>query len=326
MNVRSFLPALMAGAFVFAALAVQPASARWPEKPVRLVVPYPPGGNVDVAARVVAGRLQEMLGQPFIIENRAGAGGMIAGEYVAKAAPDGYTLLVSSNGPVLFSPLIFRRTSYQWRKDFVTIGSISFTPMAVVVHPALPAKNLNEFFALARRDPAKITMGSSSAGSINHLASELLQSAANTKWTTVHYKGNAPAMTDLVGGQVQFSIEQVSSAMPFITDGRLRPLAVTSLKRVSSLPDVPTLDELGFKGFEAVTFTGLFAPAGIPGDIVQQLNAALTKILVERPVIEKFDGIGAEARASGADEFLSYLQKEDAKWSPVIKQANVVAE
>lgn len=320
MNLRALL-------FAFAAIAITtPALARWPEKPVRLVVPYPPGGNVDVAARAIAAGMQKAFGQNFIVDNRAGAGGMIAGEHVAKSPPDGYTLLVASNGPVLFSPLIFRRTPYEWRKDFIAVGSISFTPMALQVHPSLPVRSLKAFLALAKREPGKLTMGSASAGSINHLASELLQSTAGVRWTTVHYKGNAPATADLLGGQVQFSIEQVSVTLPFIKQGRLRPLAVTSLTRIASLPDVPTLDELGYKGFEAVTFTGLFAPAGTPKDIVTQLNAALAKILDDRQVTERFAAFGAEARASASGEFFEYLKKEDAKWTPVIKQANIVAD
>ena len=307
-------------------LATVASAQSWPDKPVHLVVPYPPGGNVDSAARAIAPKLQEALGQPIIVDNKAGAGGMIGGEFVAKSAADGYTLFVAANGPLLFSPMIFNRAAYNWQKDFVTIGSISFTPMVLQVHPSTPARSLNEFFELTKKEPGKVTMASPGAGTTNHLASELLQMQTGTKWTTVHYKGNAPATTDLLGGQVQFNFDQISVALPFIKEKRVVPLAVTSLTRVPSLPDVPTFDEAGFKGFEAVTFTGLFAPAGTPRDVVAKLSAALTRAVQDKDVIDKFVQQGAEARAMRPDAFFDYLKVEDAKWTPVIKQANIKAD
>jgi tripartite-type tricarboxylate transporter receptor subunit TctC len=299
---------------------------QWPDHPVHLVVPYPPGGNVDSAARAISGKLQEALGQPVIIENKAGAGGMIGGEYVAKAAPDGYTLFVAANGPLLFSPVIFGRAAYNWQKDFVTIGSISFTPMVLQVHPSTPARTLKEFFDAAKKDPGKMTMASPGAGTTNHLASELLQMTTGVRWTTVHYKGNAPATTDLLGGQVQFNFDQISVALPFIKDKRVWPLAVTSLTRVPSLPDVPTFDESGFRGFEATTFTGLFAPAGTPKEIVARLAAALARAVQDKDVVDKFAQQGAEGRAMKPEAFFEYLKAEDAKWTPVIRQANIKAD
>jgi tripartite-type tricarboxylate transporter receptor subunit TctC len=299
---------------------------QWPDKPVRLVVPYPPGGNVDSAARIVSGKLQEALGQPFVVENKAGAGGMIGGEAVAKSPPDGYTLFVAANGPLLFSPVIYSRAAYNWQKDFTTIGSISFTPMVLQLHPSLPYTSLKDLIESAKKDPGKLTMASPGAGTTNHLASELLQMTTGAKWTTVHYKGNAPATTDLLGGQVQFNFDQISVALPFIKDKRTRALAVTSLARVPSLPDVPTFDESGFKGFEATTFTGLFAPAGTPKEIVAKLSAALAKVLQDKDVVDKFAQLGSEARAMRAEAFFEYLNAEDAKWTPVIRQANIKAD
>ena len=320
----SFIRRIIATALVAAAPF---ASAQtWPDKPIRLVVPYPPGGNVDIAARTIAPKLQEALGQPIVIENKAGAGGMIGGELVARSPPDGYTLFVAANGPLLFSPLIYARAPYNWQKDFVAIGSINFTPMVLQVHPSVPAKSVKEFFDLARKDPGKITMASPGAGTTNHLASELLQMQTGTRWTTVHYKGNAPATTDLLGGQVQFNFDQISVALPFIKEKRVNALAVTSLKRVPSMPDVPTFEEAGFKGFEAVTFTGLFAPAGTPRPVVDKLAAALSRAVQDKEVIDKFAQAGAEARSMPPDAFFDYLKREDAKWSPVIRQANVKAD
>lgn len=304
-----------------------PASAAWPEKPVKLVVPYPPGGNVDNAARIVADGLEQLLGQPFVIDNRAGAGGLIAGEYVKKSRPDGYTIFVAANGPLLFSPLILDRgDAYNWKKDFQTIGSISFTPMVLQVHPSLEAKNLRELFALAAQMGDRLLMASPGAGTSNHLTSELLQSVVGVKWTTVQYRGNAPATTDLLGGQVHFNFDQISVALPYIQAGKLRPLAVTSAKRIPSLPDVPTFQEQGFADFEAVTFTGLFAPAQTPAEVKKTLSTALAEILGRPDVIKRFTVMGSEARAMSPDAFFDYVSKEDAKWTAVIKQANIKLE
>jgi tripartite-type tricarboxylate transporter receptor subunit TctC len=313
---------LMALAAVCAAPAV---AAAWPAKPVRIVVPYPPGGNVDVAARIIAPGLQAAFGQPFIVDNKSGAGGMIGGEDVARSAPDGYTLFLAANGPLLFSPLIFRRAAYKWDKDFVPISSVSFTPLVLQVRPSLPVRNVQELLEMARRDPGKLTMASPGAGTTNHLVSELLQSLTGAHWTTAHYKGNAPATTDLLGGQVDFNFDQVSVSLPFIKEGKVRALAVTTAARVPSLPDVPTFAEAGVQGMEASTFTGLLAPKGTPPEIVQRLSAALEKILKEKDVIARFEGLGAEARGSTPEAFARYLAKEDARWTPIIKNANITA-
>ena len=309
------------------ALAVAgPAVAQtWPDKPVRLVVPYPPGGNVDTAARLVAPGLQEILGQPFLIENKAGAGGMIAGEAVAKSAPDGYTFFFTANGPLLFSPLIFKRTPYVWDKDFVPVSSVSFTSILLQVHPSFPAKSVKELIEAAKKEPGRLLMASPGAGTSNHLLSELLQGLTGTSWTTVHYKGNAPATTDLIAGRVQFNFDQISVATPYIKQGQTRPLAVTSEKRVPSLPDVPTFAEEGYPAMEAATFTGVVAPVGTPKEIIARLHDALAKVLKDKSVLQRFEGIGAEGRSSTPEAFGAYLKKEYDKWAPVIVKANISA-
>jgi tripartite-type tricarboxylate transporter receptor subunit TctC len=299
---------------------------RWPEKPVRMVLAYPAGGNSDVATRVIAPKLQEILGQPFLVENKPGAGGMIAGELVAKSAPDGYTLFVTANAPILFSPMVFGRSPYLWHRDFVAVGSVSFTPLVLVVSPSLPVRTVAELVALAKAQPGRLTMASSGVASGNHLLSELLQMASGASWLTVQYKGGAPLMNDLLGGQVQFAFDQASTSLPHVRSGRLRALAVATAKRVPSMPEVPTFAESGYADIEGETFTGIFAPAGTPREIVMRLSAALAKILQDKIVIERFAAIGADARASTPEEFTEYLRKEDAKWTPVIKRANIRAE
>jgi tripartite-type tricarboxylate transporter receptor subunit TctC len=306
-------------------LATAPAFAEdWPAKPIHMVVPYPPGGNVDTAARILASELNKALGQPVIVDNKAGAGGLIAGEYVAKADPDGYTLFMAANGPLLYSPTIFNRPLYHWKKNFVPISMVSLTPLLVQVNPSVPVKTVPELIALAKSK--RITMASPGAGTTNHLMSEMLQKVTGATWTTVHYKGNAPATNDLLAGIVQFNIDQVSVAQPFIKEGRTRALAVIAPKRVPWLPEVPTLAEQGIKGVEGETFTGLLAPAGTPQPVIDKLSAALKTILAKPEVVHRFYDVGAEAQWMSPRDFSSYLAKEEATWIPIIKAANIKAD
>jgi len=319
------LASLAFTALLTAALSDPAAAQQWPTRSVKLIVPYPAGGNVDGAARIVADKLQTMLGQPFIVENKAGAGGLIAGEAFAKSTPDGYTLFVGANGPVLFAPEIAKRDAYSWKRDFLPITSISMTPLVLEVHPSVPAKDLKEFFDLVR-EPGKLTMASPGAGTTNHLLSELVQSTLGIQWVTAHYRGNAPAINDLIGGQVQFALDQISVGLPFIKNGMVRALAVTGTHRASWIPDVPTFAELGYKEFDGQTFTGLFAPAGTSAEIVGKLHDTMAAILRDTAIVEKFNALGAEAVMMTPAEFRSYLEAEDGKWIPIVRKANLKAD
>jgi tripartite-type tricarboxylate transporter receptor subunit TctC len=298
----------------------------WPERPVTIVVPYTPGGNVDTSARVIANGLSAELGQPFVVNNRPGAAGLIGAEYVAKSTPDGYTLFVTPDGSLLFSTMILHRNAYDWQRDFIPIGAISYTPLVLQVNPSLPVKNVGDLIAMAKKDPDKLTMSTPGSGTTNHLVSELLQSLTGTHWTTVHYKGNAPATTDVTSGQVQFNFDQLSVSLPFIRDGRLRALAVTSSRRVPELPDVPTFEEAGVKGVEAGTTTGLFAPAHTPDDVVHKLREALARVLKQKDVVDKFAALASQASTMSPAEFADYLKASYAKWTPIIKKAGIDAE
>ena len=319
---KKFLAACAVAVFATAALA----QSQWPDKPVRLIVPYPPGGNVDSAARIITDRLAAIFNQQFLVENKAGAGGLIAGEFVARSAPDGYTFFVGANGPILFAPLIFKRDVYHWKKDFVPVSSVSFTSLVLQVNPSTPHKTVAQLLEAGRNPAVKLSMASPGAGTTNHLLSELVQEQSGAKWLTVQYKGNAPATSDLLGGQVDFNFDQVSVALPFIKDGRTRALAVSSPKRLSQLPDVPTLQEAGFKGLTAETFTGVLAPKGTPPEIVKRLSDALQKLLAEKGVQDKFAGLGAESRGSPPEQFTEYLTAEDERWTPIIKKINITSQ
>jgi len=318
MVIFSFMAALMA--------VVQPATLAaqdWPARTVRLVVPYPPGGNVDVAARILGERLQQELGQPFIFENRAGAGGLIGAESVAKAEPDGYTILIGANGPILFAPEMSTRRAYEWRRDFIPVTTVTLTPLVLQVRANLPADTLAKFLALARTPQAPLKMASPGPGTTNHLISEVMQARLGISWTTVQYRGNAPATNDVIAGHMDFNLDQLSVALPFLKDGRTRALAITGAQRSPDLPDVPTFTELGYAEFDGQTFTGLMLPARTPEAIVARLHAAAVKVLGEPGVQARLRAIGTMAAPMTRADFQQYLEKEDRTWLPVIKRLNI---
>ncbi|MGE0315327.1 MAG: Bug family tripartite tricarboxylate transporter substrate binding protein [Lautropia sp.] len=319
---RSIINALIA--FSLLAGAGPLLAQAWPQKPIRMIVPYAPGGNLDISVRLIAPRMKELLGQAIVVENKPGAGGMIAGELVAHADPDGYTIFVGANGPLLFSPIILNRAAYDWRKDFATIGPISFTGLVLQTRQGLGPKTLAEFLELAGRKD--LLMANAGAGSTNHLVSELVQMSMDKRWTTVNYKGNAPALAALLSGEVDFSFEQVSAAAPNIKAGKLVPLAVTSRTRNPLLPDVPTFGEAGVKDFEAVTWIGLFAPAGTPPEIVGRINEALRQTLADEALAARFAAMGSEARSMPTQAFAAFVAGEYEKWIPVIRRAGLASK
>ena len=305
-----------------------PAGAQeWPARQVRLIVPYPAGGNVDSAARIIADKLAGKA-RPALHRREQGRRRRPDRRRGVRedALPTATRCSSAPTVPVLFAPEIAKRDAYNWKRDFLPITSITMTPLVLEVHPSVPAKKLKEFIELARRDPGKLTMASPGQGTTNHLLSELMQSTLGLQWLTVHYRGNAPALNDLIGGQVQFALDQISVGLPSIKSGMLRALAVTGSHRASWLPDVPTFAELGYKELDGQTFTGLFAPARTPAEIVTKLHDTLAEILKDPAIIEKFNALGAEAVSMTPAEFTSYLEREDAKWIPVVRKANIKAD
>jgi tripartite-type tricarboxylate transporter receptor subunit TctC len=307
-----------------AGLASLTASAQaWPGKqPIRFVVPYPPGGASDVTARVLAQKLGESLKQTFVVENRAGANGIIALEVVAHSAPDGYTILMANLGPNAINPGVYSKLPYDSIKDFAPITLTSIVPQILVVSPTLPIKSVAELIAYAKAHPDELTYASAGNGSSNHLSAELFDSMAGVKLRHVPYKGDTPAMTDVMGGQVDVMFPTAIAAMPQVRSGKLRAIGVSSSKRIPSLPDVPAVAE-SLPGFEAVSWGGVMAPAGTPQEIVKTLNTEINRILKMPDVAVKLQALGAEVVGSTPEEFATYLRTEIAKWSKVAHDSNV---
>jgi tripartite-type tricarboxylate transporter receptor subunit TctC len=308
---------------VSALLTISSALAAYPERPIRLIVPYAPGGNIDITARTIAPGLAEALGTQIVVDNRGGAGGTIGSELAAKSAPDGYTLLMGSSGTLATAQALYPRLGFDPLKDFAYTSLVSVVPLIAVTNPSLPAKNLKELIDLAKSRPGRLTVGSAGPGTSNHLTGELFQSMTHTKLVHVPYKGSGPALVDLMGGQIDIVFDQLSASIGHIQSGRLRALAVTTLKRSSLLPNVPTMDEAGLKGFEASTSTGIVLPAATPRENVKRLHAALIKVLRQPTTRESFARLGAEALESTPEEFDKLMRTETAKWSKVVRDAGV---
>ncbi len=295
-------------------------TGNWPDKPVRVVVPFAPGGGTDIVARMVAVRLSEEFGQHFVVDNRAGAGGLIGTEIVARAAPDGYTVAVVA-ASYSANPALYKLT-YDPVRGIASIGMIAAGPLILVVHPSVKANDLKEFLALARAKPGALNFGSSGAGSSIHLAFELLRQLTQTDMQHIPYKGTGPAMTDLLGGQIQFMLSSAPAAIPQIKAGKLRALAVTTAKRAVGMPELPAIGEQ-VPGFEYLSWYGMWTAAGTPIAIVSQLNQALARILKRTDVQERLRADGVEPAHSTPEEFTRRLDREIATWKKVVKVGNI---
>jgi len=294
----------------------------YPARTVRLIVPFAAGGSTDIIGRTVGQKLNELWGHPVVVDNRPGGSTVIGTDIVAKSPPDGYTLLVTP-APFTIVPSLAARLPYDPAKDFEPITLINTTPLVVVVNPGVPARSVKELIALAKSKPGALNFGSSGSGGSNHLAGELFNAMAGVKMVHIPYKGNAPALTDLVGGHVDLVFNGLTSALPFIKSGRLRALAVTSLNRAGALPDLPTLSESGLKGFQAVAWNGLTAPARTPKDVILKINADVLKVVKAPELIERLKAEGSDPVGNTPGEYAAFLRDEIAKWRKVIQFAGV---
>ncbi|MPZ43162.1 MAG: tripartite tricarboxylate transporter substrate binding protein [Betaproteobacteria bacterium] len=295
----------------------------YPDRPIRVVVGFSPGGGADAAARVVGQTLRERWGHPAVVDNRPGAGGNLAADLVAKASPDGYTLLVSSPGPIAVNPALYGQLPYDPQKDLAPVTLIAQGANVLVVHPSMPATSVSALIELARSKPRGLNYASSGVGSTPHLCAELFKLAANIKGTHVPYKGAGPAVIDLVAGRVDFMLVSIPSILSQVKAKRLKALAVTSRERSSVLPELPTLAEAGLPGYEATVWWGLWAPAGAPAAIVRTLNTTVVSSLKDAAVRERLARGGAEVVGNSAQEFAAFIRAETLKWSDVIKKAGI---
>lgn len=302
------------------------AGQTYPSKPIRLVAPFPAGGVSDILARLVGEKLGEDLGQNVVVDNRAGAGGIIGCEYVANAPPDGYTLLLGGSGNLSVIPNLYAKLPYKPLRDFHPISLISAGPRILVVHPSVPAKSVRELIALAKARPGQLNFASGGTGDANHLASELFKVSAGVSMVHVPYKGTAQALTDLIGGQVHMMISSPLPAMPFVRAGRLRVLAVTSLNRTSLLPNMPTVAESGLDGFESTSWFGILVPIKTPQPIGARLQTALVKMMKRLDIKERLPSLGIDPIGSSSEQFASYIESESKKIANLIKLAGIKAE
>jgi len=294
----------------------------YPVKPVRIVVPFAPGGGVDLTARILAQKLTERVGQSFIVENRTGASGIIGTEFVAKSAPDGYTLLVGSQTTQAVVPAMYGNLKYDTARDFAPVIEIAVSPLLIVVHPSLPVKSVKELIALAKARPGQLTFGAA-AGGTPHMAGELFKLVARVDMLFVPYKGEGPAIADAMGGQISMVFSNLPVALPQAQGGRLRALAVTSPQRVATAPQIPTAAESGLPGYEASTWFGLFAPAATPREIVMKLNADSVGALNVPEVKERMAGQGLFVVANTPEQFADFVKTEIPRWAKVVKDAGV---
>ena len=304
--------------------AQTPASGGFPSRPIRIVMPFPAGTSVnDVLGRALAQRLAGPLGQQVIWDNRSGAAGTIGSEFVAKSPPDGYTLLWAVTGSMTIAPFVYKKLGYDTQRDFTPVAMVALAPYIIVVHPSVPAKNLKELIALAKARPGELLFASAGTGGTPHLCTELLMSMAGIKMTHVPYKGGTPAMVDTIAGQTQVLCTSVTNAAPFIKQGRIRAIGVTPIKRSSVLPDLPTIDEQGLKGFDVSQWMGIFAPARTPAEVVQRLYQDVARIVNEAEYQKFVLQQGAEPALKNSEEFSALVRAEMERWGTLVKAIGV---
>jgi tripartite-type tricarboxylate transporter receptor subunit TctC len=317
------MKALLAVVFLFSAAA---SAQNYPNRPVKVIVPWPPGQATDIAARMVAHKLQEQTGQPFVIDNRPGAGGSLGTGVAATSPADGYTLLAASSGPISIMPSL-QKLPYDPQKDFVLISLITRNPYALVVHPSFPASNAKELITLLKANPDKYTFASSGTGATAHLLAELFASMAQVQARHIPYKGSAPALTDVMNGQVSYMIETVAATVGHVKSGRLKALGVSTLKRAAALPDVPTIAEsAGLPEYDAAAWIGYAAPAGIPREALTRLSAEIRKALESGDMKEKLLNAGLDPVSSTPEELPAFMRKEQERYAAVIRNANIKVE
>ncbi|MCY0855861.1 Bug family tripartite tricarboxylate transporter substrate binding protein [Cupriavidus sp. D39] len=320
---------LAAGSVLLTLLGLaQPAlaEAAYPAKVIRLVVPFPPGGSTDTLARLLAEQLKDELGQTVVVENKAGAGGNIGGDAVAKAAPDGYTLLLAAAGPTVINPSLYARMSYDPLRDLAPITMLAREHNLMVINPSVPARNLKEFIAYAKSKPEQLSFGSPGNGSPAQLAGELLNQSAGIKLQHVPYKGSGPAVADLIAGHITLMIDNMPALLPYVQSGRLRALAVASDKRASALPDVPTVEEAGLKGYVVTAWKGLMAPAGTPRPIIAKLHDATVKILAKPQIRKRLVDLGAEPVGNTPEQFAALIRSDTAWWAALVKSTGTTLD
>jgi tripartite-type tricarboxylate transporter receptor subunit TctC len=315
----------IAASAALALTAVLACAQSYPVKPIRIVIGFPPGGGIDIVGRLLAPKLSESLGQQVVVDNRAGANGIIAAELVAKTAPDGYTIFFGTTGNLSVNPALYSTLPFSIERDFVPLTQTSTVPFLLYVHPALPTRTLGEFIALAKANPGRMNYYSSSNGSLPHLSGELLNTRAGLKTIHVAYKGSAPGMTDLIGGHVQFGFDAAAIGLPHVKAGKLRALATTGKTRLSFMQDVPSANET-LPGFEVVNWYGMVLSAGTSRDVVTRLHTEIVKAMNIPDVREKLIGLGTEPVGSTPEEFGAFMKSETGKWGRVIKSANIRAD
>jgi tripartite-type tricarboxylate transporter receptor subunit TctC len=318
--------AFAAGLALACVMATPIAAADYPTKPITLIIGFAPGGPSDVMARILTKKMEEVLKQPLVIENRPGAGGSLAGTAVARAAPDGYTVLLATGSLLAINVSLYKNLGYDPEKDFEPISLIGMQTNVLYLHPSVPAKSLSELIAHAKANPGKLSFGSGGIGTPAHLAGELLKIEAKIDITHVPFRGTGPALQNVIGGHVPMAFNPPSPLLPHIQSGAIRPIAITTLARTAALPDVPTVAESGFPGFEATTWHGLVAPAGTPKDVIAALHRALMATLNDPAARKQLTELGIDLVGNSSDEFRAYIKSEIPKWAKIVQASGAKAE